>query len=53
MGKRATSAGMKVLIDFHYSDFWADPGRQLVPKAWKGYSVTEKRMHCMHLLKIA
>ncbi|EGP5553310.1 glycosyl hydrolase 53 family protein [Enterococcus faecium] len=42
MGKRATSAGMKVLIDFHYSDFWADPGRQLVPKAWKGYSVTEK-----------
>lgn len=35
MGKWATEAGMKVLIDFHYSDFWADPGRQLSPKAWR------------------
>ncbi|MGM9669282.1 MAG: glycosyl hydrolase 53 family protein [Faecousia sp.] len=42
MGKWATEAGMKVLIDFHYSDFWADPGKQQVPKAWKGYTVDEK-----------
>lgn len=34
MGKLATDAGMKVLIDFHYSDFWADPAKQQVPKAW-------------------
>ena len=34
IGKRATRYGMKLLVDFHYSDFWADPGKQMVPKAW-------------------
>ncbi|MCM1037902.1 MAG: glycosyl hydrolase 53 family protein [Ruminococcus sp.] len=42
LGKRATQYGMKVCIDFHYSDFWADPKRQLTPKAWEGMSGTEK-----------
>ena len=42
MGKRATKAGMKVLIDFHYSDFWADPSKQKAPKAWSDYSISEK-----------
>lgn len=42
LGKRATQYGMKVCIDFHYSDFWADPNRQHAPKAWKGMSVDEK-----------
>ncbi len=42
MGKRATAAGMKVLIDFHYSDFWADPSKQDAPKAWAGMSLDEK-----------
>lgn len=42
MGQWATNAGMKVLIDFHYSDFWADPSKQQVPKAWSGYTVDEK-----------
>lgn len=42
LGKRATQYGMKVCIDFHYSDFWADPKRQHAPKAWKGMSVEEK-----------
>ncbi|MEL6987625.1 MAG: glycosyl hydrolase 53 family protein [Bacteroidota bacterium] len=32
--ERAKSAGMKVLLDFHLSDNWADPSKQLVPKAW-------------------
>ena len=32
LGKRATDAGMKVFIDFHYSDFWADPEKQYAPK---------------------
>jgi arabinogalactan endo-1,4-beta-galactosidase len=32
--KRAQSAGMKILIDFHYSDSWADPGKQPKPAAW-------------------
>ena len=42
IGKWATDAGMKVLIDFHYSDFWADPGKQKAPKAWAGYTIDQK-----------
>ena len=34
--RRAHALGMKVMIDFHYSDSWADPGKQNVPAAWKG-----------------
>ena len=34
--RRAQALGMKLLIDFHYSDTWADPGHQTVPAAWKG-----------------
>ena len=36
--KRAHALGLKVLIDFHYSDFWADPGKQAKPAAWEGHS---------------
>ncbi|MEM1356824.1 MAG: glycosyl hydrolase 53 family protein, partial [Bacteroidota bacterium] len=32
--QRAKAANMQVLLDFHFSDFWADPSRQIVPKAW-------------------
>jgi arabinogalactan endo-1,4-beta-galactosidase len=32
--KRAVAAGMSVMIDFHYSDTWADPGTQTIPAAW-------------------
>lgn len=42
LGKRATQYGMKVCIDFHYSDFWADPKRQHAPKAWEGMTDEEK-----------
>ncbi|NTV78184.1 MAG: cellulase family glycosylhydrolase, partial [Clostridiales bacterium] len=42
MGKMATNAGLKVLVDFHYSDFWADPGKQDAPKAWASMSLAEK-----------
>ena len=38
---RATEAGLGVLLNFQYSDFWADPGKQIKPKAWASYSVTE------------
>ena len=34
MATEASSYGMKVLLDFHYSDFWADPAKQPLPKAW-------------------
>lgn len=42
LGGRASKYGMKVCIDFHYSDFWADPKRQHAPKAWEGMSLEEK-----------
>lgn len=32
--QRSKEAGMQVLLDFHYSDFWADPGRQVLPSRW-------------------
>lgn len=43
IGKEATKYGMKVLMDFHYSDFWADPNKHRVPKAWEGYSMEQKK----------
>ncbi len=42
IGQWATNAGMRVLIDFHYSDFWADPDKQQAPKAWQGLTLDEK-----------
>ncbi|MEM7106078.1 MAG: glycosyl hydrolase 53 family protein [Bacteroidota bacterium] len=33
--RRSKAAGMAVLLDFHYSDFWADPQKQIIPKAWE------------------
>lgn len=42
IGKRAARYGMKLLVDFHYSDFWADPGKQMVPKAWENMDIDEK-----------
>ena len=42
IGKRATKYGMKLLVNFHYSDFWADPSKQMVPKAWKDMDVKTK-----------
>ena len=41
IGKRVTDAGLGVLLNFHYSDFWADPGKQIKPKAWASYGVEE------------
>lgn len=39
MCKRAKAKGMGVMIDFHYSDTWADPGSQTIPSAWTDHSV--------------
>ncbi len=36
MAKRVKAEGMKLLLNFHYSDTWADPGKQYKPAAWKG-----------------
>ena len=35
IAKRATALGLKFLLDIHYSDWWADPGKQNMPRAWK------------------
>jgi arabinogalactan endo-1,4-beta-galactosidase len=43
IGKRATANGMKLLVDFHYSDFWADPAKQQAPKAWANLSFEDKK----------
>lgn len=42
IGKRAARYGMKLLVDFHYSDFWADPNKQFAPVEVEGKSVEEK-----------
>lgn len=36
LARRAKGLGMEWLLNFHYSDFWTDPGKQAVPKAWRG-----------------
>lgn len=43
LGKRAKEYGMGLLVDFHYSDFWADPGKQQAPKAWQSMTFEEKK----------
>lgn len=41
IAKRVTDAGFGVLLNFHYSDFWADPGKQIKPKAWAALGTVE------------
>jgi beta-galactosidase len=36
MAKRVKAAGLQLLLDFHYSDYWADPGKQFKPAGWRG-----------------
>ena len=36
MAKRLKAAGVDWMLDLHYSDFWADPGKQTIPKSWRG-----------------
>ncbi len=42
LGRRAAEYGMGLLVDFHYSDFWADPSKQQAPKAWKNLPLEER-----------
>lgn len=42
IGRRAARYGMKLLVDFHYSDFWADPAKQKAPKAWADMTLAQK-----------
>lgn len=36
LARKVKNAGMKLLLDFHYSDTWADPSQQTIPRAWEG-----------------
>ncbi len=54
MAQRIHAAGLKFLLDFHYSDNWADPGHQIIPSAWNNLSFTEikkaLKAHTIHVL---
>lgn len=39
LGRLAKSKGYRLMMDLHYSDFWADPGKQMIPKAWQAYDL--------------
>ena len=47
-GKRIKAAGMRFLLDFHYSDNWADPGKQCVPVAWQKYTTITDLATAVH-----
>ncbi|MBQ7156578.1 MAG: glycosyl hydrolase 53 family protein [Bacteroidaceae bacterium] len=56
MAKRVKALGMDLMVDFHYSDWWADPGKQPIPKAWLGHSYEEMkkdlRNHTVEVLSL-
>jgi arabinogalactan endo-1,4-beta-galactosidase len=47
-GKRIKAAGLGLLVDFHYSDNWADPGKQCVPIAWQSFTTIEQLATALH-----
>lgn len=46
--QRAKNLGMDVMIDFHYSDWWADPGKQNVPARWSGLAYATMKDSVAH-----
>ena len=59
-GKRIKDAGLKLMLDFHYSDTWADPGKQWTPAAWQSLSddelqskIYEYTRDCLQQMKAA
>ena len=53
--QRAKALDMEILVDFHYSDWWADPAKQNIPAAWSGHSYEQMkddlRNHTVEVLK--
>lgn len=41
--RRAAALGLRVMIDFHFSDTWADPGKQTIPAAWANYDLAQMK----------
>ena len=56
MAKRVKALGMDLMVDFHYSDWWADPAKQPIPKAWLGHPFEEMkqdvRNHTIEVLSL-
>ena len=48
IGQRAAKCGLKLIVSFHYSDFWADPSKQMVPKAWKGITEIKDKANAVY-----
>lgn len=51
LAQRAKNLGMGVLIDFHLSDFWADPANQIKPKAWEDLTFAELKTTLYNYMK--
>jgi len=47
ISRRAKKWGMKVLLNFHYSDFWTHPGQQVIPKDWVKYATIDERVSAL------
>lgn len=47
-GRQIKDAGMGFLLDFHYSDVWADPGNQIIPQAWRNSATIEELAEHVH-----
>ena len=43
MAKRVKELGMDLMVDFHYSDSWADPAKQPIPASWQGHSYKQMK----------
>lgn len=41
LARRAQAAGLRIMLDFHYSDWWADPAKQFMPHAWQGLALPD------------
>lgn len=56
MAQRAHDLGLAIMIDFHYSDWWADPGKQFIPEQWKDFSFEQMcnavAQHTAYTLKL-
>ncbi len=53
MARRVKTLGMQLMVDFHYSDSWADPAKQPIPKAWEGHTYKQmKRDLAQHTIEV-
>ena len=53
LARRVKALGMQLMVDFHYSDSWADPAKQPIPKAWEGHTYKQmKRDLAQHTIEV-